>query len=885
MASPQTSPAPSERTPLLSGPEDDTRSSYSDHANGDVHSPLSESPESPKPKKQRRWPSIIALTVLCLVVVAVCFALTLPSTIEEYAKEGVVFEPTNLSIDSFTSLGIRARVQGDFYMDASRVRNKATRNLGRFGTWLAKEVKSEESEVNVYLPAYDNVLLGTVTIPPVRLNIRNRHFNHLDFFADLEPGDVDGIQRVAKDFLDRKLHEITVNAIATVSLQSGLIKLGKQTISQTLQFKGQDVPAVPKPDIQQLRFAEYGMPGHPEGVKAMAIVSAMNQYPVKFDVPPLAFEVLLPDCSDNYLLFGTAKTDVIHIIPKQNISASVIGLVKQLPTSLTSVCPGSKSSPLDCLVADYLAGRDTTVYIRGGQQDENTPEWIGRILQDTIVPFTLPGHPFDNLIKNFTLTDVHFALPDPMTDSHPEISAVVKVLIGLPAEMNVNLDVDRVRADADVFYKGELLGNLDLSEWQAANATQVDDDLLIQSIVKDAPLDIKNQALFSQVVQALIFGKGAPLTVHATVDVNTHTALGEFVVRRIPAEGEIFIDPLRAGDFQMPEIKGMEVVATSETSLTLQARVNVTNPTDYSAKIPYCNVSIWVNDTRVGYAWATSQQVVPGPNNLTANASWEVGKIGREWLSQYISGYNTSLTIKTHAGSIPNFPDPGVEMTVPAPHMVSHPLREATMHIFSSTATFILVSPLAFYVTNIAAAASYNGSEVGTIEWNYPFAIEPGENLTPKLPVEWGGNALGTIRDALGGTLKLDAKADVGIKIACTSKHAKMKSLNPQLRKKGLQMVLEPTVDPALGPVYTFEPIKPGMTNNAVAYRLYYAGEVAKWSASRRKAIDKAAKTIKARQEKEERERERERTRATSASASSTSGNSSCSSSSGSGEE
>ena len=87
------------------------------------------------------------------------------------------------------------------------------------------------------------------------------------------------------------------------------------------------------------------------------------------------------------------------------------------------------------------------------------------------------------------------------------------------------------------------------------------------------------------------------------------------------------------------------------------------------------------------------------------------------------------------------------------------------MHLFSSTATFILVSPLAFLVTNIAATAFYNGSEIGTIDYGYPFAIEPGENLTPRLPVEWGGNALGTIRDALGGTLKIDAKADVNIQI------------------------------------------------------------------------------------------------------------------------
>lgn len=69
------------------------------------------------------------------------------------------------------------------------------------------------------------------------------------------------------------------------------------------------------------------------------------------------------------------------------------------------------------------------------------------------------------------------------------------------------------------------------------------------------------------------------------------------------------------------------------------------------------------------------------------------------------------------------------------------------------------------YITAISAAAFYNGSEVGTIDWDYPFAIKEGENITPKLPVAWGSNALGTIRDALGGTLKLDAKADVGVRI------------------------------------------------------------------------------------------------------------------------
>lgn len=451
----------------------------------------------------------------------------------------------------------------------------------------------------------------------------------------------------------------------------------------TLILKGHDVPAVPHVDIHGLQFAEYGPPGHPEGLKARAVLSAKNDYPIKFDVPPLAFEILVPDCHEDYLVLGTAQTEVVHILPRQVVSASVTGMVRQLPTSLTTACPGSNSSPLDSLLADYLGGRDTTVYVRGGQQDENTPGWIGKLLTDTTLPFSLPGHPFDNLIKDFALANVHFGLPDPSADpdtpaARPKVSAVVKALVGLPAEIDVNLDVDKVRADADVFYLDGQLGKLDLREWQPANATKVGENLLIQSIIHDAPLEITDDALFAKVVQELAFGKkGVTLGVRATVDVSTLTVLGEFVVRNIPAEGKIFVKPL-GGGFKMPEISGMEVVDTSDVALTLQARVNVTNPTEYSASIPRCNVSLWVNATRVGYAWA-SADIVPGPNDVVVRASWEVGPVGSEWLSQYISGYNTTFTVKTHAHSIPSLPDIGLEMTLPTPRLFGKFLKETTV--------------------------------------------------------------------------------------------------------------------------------------------------------------------------------------------------------------
>src|SRR3954447_7911529 len=93
------------------------------------------------------------------------------------------------------------------------------------------------------------------------------------------------------------------------------------------------------------------------------------------------------------------------------------------------------------------------------------------------------------------------------------------------------------------------------------------------------------------------------------------------------------------------------------------------------------------------------------------------------------------------------------------------------MHLISSTATFTLLSPLpdiTLYITSIAATAFYNHTEpVGTINYPYQLAVPPGASQTPKLPVEWslGGAGYSAVRDALGGTLNLDAEADVGVRI------------------------------------------------------------------------------------------------------------------------
>ena len=78
------------------------------------------------------------------------------------------------------------------------------------------------------------------------------------------------------------------------------------------------------------------------------------------------------------------------------------------------------------------------------------------------------------------------------------------------------------------------------------------------------------------------------------------------------------------------------------------------------------------------------------------------------------------------------------------------------------------------YITSINATAIYKPddeelpeSEVGTIDYNGSFAVRPGESESPRLPVAWDLGSVGyeAVRKALGGTLKLRAVADVGVRI------------------------------------------------------------------------------------------------------------------------
>lgn len=166
------------------------------------------------------------------------FAFFAPAVIKEYADEAAVFKPTALSIDSTTPDGVKARVEGEFVMDANRVKNKSVRGFGRFVTWIATEVETGASDVEVYLPEYGNILIGNAVLPSIIVNIRNGNTNEINFLAELTAGDVKGLHGIAMDWIEGRLARLSIKGKTTLHLKTGLLRLGTQVVTNTITFEG-----------------------------------------------------------------------------------------------------------------------------------------------------------------------------------------------------------------------------------------------------------------------------------------------------------------------------------------------------------------------------------------------------------------------------------------------------------------------------------------------------------------------------------------------------------------------------------------------------------------------------------------------------------------------
>ena len=303
-----------------------------------------------------------------------------------------------------------------------------------------------------------------------------------------------------------------------------------------------------------MAFQHVPLGGGSTGIGANVSVTTHNDYPVGLKLPSLGFEVYVPNCdvSGPSIKVATAVTTALDVEPKSNVTVEAEGVIREIPESLTRACPMSKLSPLDNFVQKYLHGEDAEVLVRGkAPKNGDLPDWAGEIMESITVPVQFPGRSLDNFLRNYSLSDVDFKMPSPFADpkdpnSKPRVSGTVHVLAALPADFNVDVQVDSLRATGDLFYGGEKFGELNLEQWQKANSTiernaRHNESLLnVESRIVDAPIDITDGNIFSDIMQELLFGdEDVVLDVASNVDVKVSTVLGRLTVQRVPAKGKV----------------------------------------------------------------------------------------------------------------------------------------------------------------------------------------------------------------------------------------------------------------------------------------------------------------------------------------------------------
>lgn len=242
---------PHETTPLLARVDGLSKIDHRDDGDADIddqeytgdttaaQSQISPSHYSTK-SKSRRIPTLLAIITLLSTIFAVIFGVFFaPAVVEEYAREAFVLGPTKLAIESMTSSGVVARIHAHVTLDAARVKRENVRKIGMIGTWLVRTVKTSPSYVQVYLPQYGNLLVGTASIPSMTIDVRDGQDNHINMLAKLEPGNVEGLRQVANDWLEGRMDQLRIRGKAEFALKAGFIPLGTQNVAESFNLEGQ----------------------------------------------------------------------------------------------------------------------------------------------------------------------------------------------------------------------------------------------------------------------------------------------------------------------------------------------------------------------------------------------------------------------------------------------------------------------------------------------------------------------------------------------------------------------------------------------------------------------------------------------------------------------
>lgn len=200
--------------------------------------------------QRRRWPNLVTLLFLLgSILLILSLGFFVPAAAKTYAAESMVIDVSNIFIYSYTENGANVHISGNIQIKDHLVENIFTRNLGRLGTSILRNVHLTNSTCHLSLPAYADTLVATAEIPAMTLNIRNGRSTKLDIAFLVEPSSPEIIVSVVDDYIQGTLDQLMVHGEVIVGIGSSWLRFGPTVMVRDVVLKGMNM-SIPKTSFQ-----------------------------------------------------------------------------------------------------------------------------------------------------------------------------------------------------------------------------------------------------------------------------------------------------------------------------------------------------------------------------------------------------------------------------------------------------------------------------------------------------------------------------------------------------------------------------------------------------------------------------------------------------------
>ncbi|KAF9963790.1 hypothetical protein BGZ65_011603 [Modicella reniformis] len=807
----------SEQTPLLSSHNngDNVPATVRGGADADVErGPVTSSslPRQPSATTERlcRWNKgysraaqvIGILLLLCLFVVAASSWVA-----QRVLDRAMVLEIQKTDIRDMDESGFQASIRSTIYLDPA--------NDGFFG--LTGVIQRVFQPTMTIKPT-----MLTLSIPNMEDDIHMAEFQveeqHMQVGQVLQL-DISAHVRVTNATLMAKFFGQTLEqSTVDLAIRGPLVTRLGSLWYMNLRIN-RSVPMEGLKGIQNATLVSMELPdNHPLGGISMSGVARINNpsKAISMHMGPVTFGIYLPSIghpADSYKIAEATSPD-LHLEAGKANEATLTGRLFHLDDWTLNekrqidYVNSEKKLLLGQFLSRFIQGDNSVIQVRALSKDPDMPLWLREAFKTIALEMLFPGSPTKDFIRSLMMNELGIGFSD--NDNSPLLDGRMSSVLQLPPNVTFPIKLLSMKPNAWLkLPRGDKMASLVIPNFQPTTSRQDGTTLEVDLVLDKTPLEVVPEVLpdFFQFLNATFNKDWVDLGIEGNASAVVETALGTFELGPIPFDVVTRQRGLDGLTSAPPLLQEMDVVETTERSLTIKATLVLSNPSNISAALGDLRF-LWSFDGRfIGLATVPNAIIQPGNNTVECIGIVDPStdcthrhdpkcdpelakKATREFISKYISGDNTTMI------DIVGYPDstripllrPIISsflLSTRLPTIDQDFLISSTMFLFSRSIVLELQNPLntVISILYINGTASYKGHPLGHILADFehniagpkPILIPANDHKndtsgyakTPRMPVSFDLSSIGyeVLKKALGGSLDVDIVCHIKTKV------------------------------------------------------------------------------------------------------------------------